>query len=313
MVREESASKVFEYFINTFLILCSRGIISNELIKNQEEFNALKNHILRIRISNYQAALENAFNDQFPYDNKKDFIRLHDDINKFHNKVIIFVTDLKNDAYMHSNRISELLQHYKCKTEISSQRPTQLIKEVLKRLVIDIIIDMVNTYFEFNEADNFYPGKNVIGLLLKKLCLLTVKRSDNIMKEIPVKERQQIYLFLKNLVFGEDENHEHSFIHNSKKQLINTIDQYRTIIKYSKRKEIEDYASSLIRDVIDIFYFRRYTFEQIIDYMWIKNNKPIDPLSINKVWDDDADIDNLVVQFCSFPLFGRKKNSFQIQ
>ncbi|CAG8819139.1 21665_t:CDS:1, partial [Cetraspora pellucida] len=36
MVKEESASKVFAYFVNAFLILCSRGIISNEEIKNQD-------------------------------------------------------------------------------------------------------------------------------------------------------------------------------------------------------------------------------------------------------------------------------------
>ncbi|CAG8804784.1 23758_t:CDS:2, partial [Cetraspora pellucida] len=161
-------------------------------------------------------------------------------------------------------------------------------------------------YFKFNEADNFYPGNNVLGLLLKNLCLLTVKKpdNDNIMKEIPMKERQQIYLFLRNLVFDEDGNHEHWFIYNSKKQLIDTINEYRTINDHSKKNEIEDYASSLIRDVINIFYFRRYTCERIINYMWIKNNEPIDPLSMNEVWDDDVNVDNMVVQFCSFPLFG---------
>ncbi|KAF0553322.1 hypothetical protein F8M41_020420 [Gigaspora margarita] len=282
MSKEESASKVLGYFMNAFLILCSRGIISNELIKNQEhlqEFSALKNHILKIKVSNYQTTLNNSFNCQFTCD----IIQLHDDINRFHNNVITFVTDLENDVYINSNRVSELLQCYtgKRKAEISIPQPTQLIKEVLKRLVIDTIIDMVNTYFEFIEADNFYPGKNVL-----------------------VKERQQIYLFLKNLMFDEDGNHDHFFIYNSKKQLINMIDQYRTIINHSKRKEIEGYASSLIRDVINLFYFQRYTYEQIIDYMWIKNNDPIDPLSMNKVWDDDTDIDNLVVKLCSFPLFG---------
>ncbi|CAG8702788.1 24508_t:CDS:1 [Gigaspora rosea] len=303
MSKEESASKVLGYFMNTFLILCSRGIISNELIKNQEhlqEFSALKNHILKIKVSNYQTTLNNSFNCQF----NCDIIQFHDDINRFHNNVITFVTDLENDVYINSNRVSEILQRYKRNTEIPIPQPTQLIKEVLKRLVIDTIIDMVNTYFEFIEPDHFYPGKDVLGLLLKKLCLLTIKDPDNIIKEIPVKERQQIYLFLRNLVFDEDGNHDHFFIYNSKKQLINMIDQYRTIINHSKRKEIEGYASSLIHDVINLFYFQRYTYEQIIDYMWIKNNDPIDPLSMNKVWDDDTDIDNLVVKLCSFPIFG---------
>ncbi|CAG8653482.1 8804_t:CDS:2, partial [Racocetra fulgida] len=168
MVKEESATKVFAYFVNAFLILRSRGIISNEIINNQEplkEFSALRDHIFRIEDSNYQANASSQITDD-----KSDFIQLHDDIDKLHNKVIEFVTDLK---------------------KTSNLQPTQLIKEVLKRLVIDTIIDMVNKYFESNEADDFYPGSNVLGILLKNLCLLTVKKSDNdnnIIKEIPIKE-----------------------------------------------------------------------------------------------------------------------------
>ncbi|CAG8540186.1 5771_t:CDS:2 [Racocetra persica] len=295
MVKEESATKVFAYFVNAFLILRSRGIISNEVIKDQEplkEFSALRDHIFRIEDSNYQANASSQITDD-----KSDFIQLHDDIDKLHNKIIEFVTDLKSDICIHSNKISELLQHYKCEAETSNLQPTQLVKEVLKRLVIDTIIDTVNEYFESNEADDFYPGSNVLGILLKNLCLLTVKKSDNdnnIIKEIPIKERQQIYLFLRNLVFDEDGNHEHWFIHNSKQQLIDTINKYRIINDYSKRKEIEDYASSLIRDVINIFYFRRYTHERIINYMLIKNDEPIDPFSVNEIWDDNVNINNLI-------------------
>ncbi|CAG8744806.1 28651_t:CDS:1, partial [Racocetra persica] len=131
--------------------------------------------------------------------------------------------------------------------------------------------------------------------------------SNDIMKAIPTKVRQQIYMVLGNLAFSdvtcEEGNLEHSFISNSNKQLINTINQYRTINDASKRREIEKQASALIRDVISIFYFRRHIQEPIVDYMWIENNKPFDPLFMDGIW-DDSDVSNLVVQFCSFPLFG---------
>ncbi|CAG8696789.1 16165_t:CDS:2, partial [Racocetra persica] len=64
-------------------------------------------------------------------------------------------------------------------------------------------------------------------------------------------------------------------------------------------------ASALVRDVISIFYFRRFAQEPIVDYAWVENDELIDSLTMigTCAWDGD-EMDELVVQFCSFPLFG---------
>ncbi|CAG8737490.1 12099_t:CDS:1, partial [Gigaspora rosea] len=182
-----------------------------------------------------------------------------------------------------------------------TQEGIQLAKEVLKRLVIDTIIDA----YECHKSNNSCLENEIINnlkQLLDKLSLLNGSGNNDIMKSFLIKMRQRTNAFLGNLAFT-DEKGEHLFITHCKTRLINTINQYRIITNESKKKEIESQASSLVRDVISIFYFRRYAQEPIVNYKWIENDKPIDPLTMEGTWDED-EIDNLVVQFCSFPLFG---------
>ncbi|CAG8522397.1 22594_t:CDS:1 [Cetraspora pellucida] len=289
--------------------------LSQQVVKLQKEIELLKqkNNSLKDEASNYQVALSKMTSYRLADDDQNNSVYLTEDINKLYDKVSKFVTNLKKGVSIHESEVSELMKQYKCNTEVASENlDIRLVKEVLKRLVIETIINMVNAYFKFDKSDKFHLEKDIINPLsplLNNFYKLSNERSgsSDIIKAIPTKVRQQIYMVLGNLAFSdvtcEDGILEHPFISNSKKQLINTMNQYRTINDVSKRREIENQASALIRDVISIFYFRRHIQEPIVDYMWIENNKPFDPLFMDGIWDDN-DVSDSVVQFCSFPLFG---------
>ncbi|KAF0553311.1 hypothetical protein F8M41_020411 [Gigaspora margarita] len=282
-----------------------------QIVKLQEEIELLKqkNNSLRDEASNYQVLLSSMTSYRLADDDQNNSVYLTEDINKLYDRISKFVTNLKKGVNLHKNEVSVLMQKYDITTK---GLEIQLVKEVLKRLVIDTIINMADTYFKSDKSDNFQLEKDIINplsSLLNNFHKLSNERSgsSDIIKAVPTKVRQQMYMVLGNLAFSniiyeEEKILEHPFISNSKKELINTINQYRTINDDSKRKEIENQVSALIRDVISIFYFRRYIQEPIVEYTWIENNKPIDPLTMDGIWNDD--IGDLVVKFCSFPLFG---------
>ncbi|CAG8727865.1 17492_t:CDS:2 [Cetraspora pellucida] len=281
-----------------------KGTELDQLRKENMELRQLNNK-LKDENSNYQVTIGNATRYRFADDDQNNSVHLNKDINDLNDRVSKFVTNLKKDVKLHSDKVSELFLRYKCTKDTKEEGP-QLEKEVLRRFVIDTIIQVFN---ESLNSENSYFEKEVMNdlkSLLNKLNSLTNTESgsNDIKKSIIIKIRQQIYAILGSSAFTEPE---HPFINNCKTQLINTMNQYRTITNESKRKEIEGHASALVRDVISIFYFRRHVQEPIVNYTWIDNDEPIDSLTMTGTcaWNED-EIDELVVQLCSFPLFGIK-------
>ncbi|CAG8753012.1 12726_t:CDS:1, partial [Racocetra fulgida] len=274
-----------------------------ELERLRKENMGLKklNKKLKEENSEYQVKIGDATRYRFADDDQNNSVHLNKDISDLYDRVSKFVTHLKKDVQMHSDNISGLLRHYKC-TKDTKEEGIQLEKEVLKRLVIDTIFQVFNDFL--NSETSCFEKEIMIDLkpLLDKSLTNTKSDSNDIKKSILIKIRQQAYAILGSLAFTEPE---HQFINHCKTRLINTMDQYRTITNESKRKEIEDQASALVRDVISIFYFRRFAQEPIVNYTWVENDELIDSLTMigTCAWDED-EIDDLVVQFCSFPLFG---------
>ncbi|CAG8745013.1 22216_t:CDS:1, partial [Dentiscutata erythropus] len=278
-----------------------------ELIQLRKDYGELreKNRKLKAEAEKYQVIVGNATSYRFADDDQNNPVHFNDDIKNLNGRISKFITNLKNNVEIHSNKISELLRDYKCNKE--TIKDMQLVKDVLRRLVIETVI---NEFDKFCKSENSCLETEIMNdlKLLDKLNTLTSSRSGNdIMKSTLIKIRQQIYAILGSLAFAntaDEKEHDHPFINNCKTQLINKINQYRTITDESKRKETERQVSAIVRDVISIFYFRRYAQEPIVSYVWVKNDEPIDSLTMTGTWNKDDEIDNLVVQFCSFPLFG---------
>ncbi|CAG8576062.1 13033_t:CDS:2 [Racocetra persica] len=270
----------------------------DQLRKENMELRQLNNK-LKEENSDYQVTIDNATKYRFADDDQNNSFHLNKDINDLNNKISKFVTNLKEDIQIHSDNFSNLFRHYKC-TQDTKKEDTQLEKEILKRLVIDTIIQ---EFSEFLKSENSCFEKEI----MRDLKLLFDKSTDtnsgnNDIKKSVLTKIKQIYAILGSSGFTEPD---HPFINHCKAQLIKIMNQYRTITNESKRMEIEDQASVLVRDVVSIFCFRRFAQEPIINYTWIKNDEPIDSLTMTGTctWNEN-EIDKLVVQICSFPLFG---------
>ncbi|RIA90022.1 hypothetical protein C1645_770933 [Glomus cerebriforme] len=79
------------------------------------------------------------------------------------------------------------------------------------------------------------------------------------------------------------------------------MNKYRVIKDNNKRKDVDALAEELVINVIRIFYFRLSIQEPIAEYRWFKNNEQINKTYMKSSWDED-EIDNMVVEVCSFPL-----------
>jgi hypothetical protein len=79
------------------------------------------------------------------------------------------------------------------------------------------------------------------------------------------------------------------------------MDEYREIKDIEKKKYVNKLAEDLVRDVVRIFYFRLPIQEPIARYRWFNNNEKINDISMKGSWDED-EIDDLVVEVCSFPM-----------
>ncbi|CAG8678341.1 21501_t:CDS:1, partial [Gigaspora rosea] len=91
-----------------------------------------ENKRLRDENANYQATMGIATSYRFADDDQNNSVNFNKDINDLNNSISKFVTNLKKDVKIHLDKVSELLQQYKCNKE--TQEGIQLAKEVLKRL-----------------------------------------------------------------------------------------------------------------------------------------------------------------------------------
>ncbi|CAG8829223.1 24606_t:CDS:1, partial [Racocetra persica] len=219
-----------------------------ELDRLRKENMGLKklNNKLKEENSEYQVKIGGATRYRFADDDQNNSVHLNKDISDLYDRVSKFVTHLKKDVQIHSDNVSNLFRRYKCTKDTNEEGP-QLEKEVLKRLVIDTIIQ---TFDECLNSENSCFEKEIMNdlkPLLDKSLTNTKSGSNDIKKSILIKIRLQAYAILGSLAFTEPE---HQFINHCKTRLINTMDQYRTITNESRRKEIEDQASALVRDVI---------------------------------------------------------------
>ncbi|RGB24268.1 hypothetical protein C1646_773339 [Rhizophagus diaphanus] len=92
-----------------------------------------------------------------------------------------------------------------------------------------------------------------------------------------------------------------SFIHIISKKINRMMNKYRKINDIKRKKYVNSLAKDLVLNVIRIFYFNLLIQEPVIHYHWFNNNEKINKSYMKGSWDED-EIENLVVEICSFPL-----------
>ncbi|CAB4437367.1 unnamed protein product [Rhizophagus irregularis] len=294
--------------------------LNNLLQKMEKEKYRLieKNIELKKEASQYQSALGSATNFRINDDDRNHHVQLKNDISELQNKLRNYVTTLKGDFEIKFDAINNLIKKYDIKTSVTPENPKKsLIRAILQHHILKKIIKDMNKYFNQNsetesalhlEAEIISKSKD----LEDKLAEFSKTRcgSDQTTHATSIKIRQKVNIALSNRGFsdiisdGKDISHEHVFINLHKNKLNSEMNKYRIIKDDKKRKSVEKLAPDIIREFVRLIQFRLKIQEPSAQIKWIPINSDVDSSIMEGNWDKD-DIDNLVVEVCSFPVIGQ--------
>ncbi|GBB88699.1 hypothetical protein RclHR1_15260009 [Rhizophagus clarus] len=278
-----------------------------------------RNTELENEASNYQQALGAATNFKMSDDDRNHNVQLYEDILSLQDKIESYVTNLgKLNAEIKIDEVKKLPPRYGCQTKIDPfNLDKQFIKAILRRHVLETIFEFAEDFFSNNNEENYYLESVVVkktgelsGLMEKFSS--TRDGTDEIAKVTPTKLRQLIYAALGTRGFGDINESDVNFITNKFTENLNkSINQYRVIIDPKKNETVDRLAKILIQEVIRIFYFRLKIQEPMAQHHWFKCGDKVSKTSMDANWDDD-EIDELVVELCTFPLIYQDINSNRI-
>ncbi|GBB95719.1 hypothetical protein RclHR1_00260024 [Rhizophagus clarus] len=315
---EEFQKKNEEYVkeINEFKILLKQ--------REKEKQDLIEKIIsLKKEASQYQSALNTTTNYQMNDDDKNHSIQLEIDIEELQYKLKNYVTTLKGDFEIDFNAVNDLMEMYNIKAKVTPKNPNKpLIRAVLQHHVLKKIIKYKDDYFKKNsrtgnemhlEAEIVSKAKVLEGLLSR----FSENRdgNDTITQTASIKIRQEVNIALGNRGFSKTlcENNtatDHVFIILFKNELNKEMNKYRIIKDETKRVYAEKLASDLIREFVRIVQFRLKVQEPSAQMRWVKVDANIDPSIMEGSWDKD-DIDDLLVEVCSFPMIGRDLDNIE--
>ncbi|CAG8678088.1 3375_t:CDS:2, partial [Funneliformis caledonium] len=299
---------------------------------DQQEISDLKNklHNLQIKNQNVEAVLSEKV------DHINELRKANNDLKKEATK---YQSALGNATSFHlgsqdSNsgvQFSEdilkgLLEKFGCSPTGDLRKNKPLISGLLERHVIETIIKKATEYFynQKNDVDNKKDEQddeiqqqqslemkifNVTEQLLKLTDSISKNRAggEKVSKATSTKLRQQIYGVLGNRGFSNiilDKEHiEHPLIVNLRKDIIKLVNRYRTIKDPNRSSENEKLIVEIVRQVINVFFFRLKVQEPIADWKFFEKNTNINTIMMEASW-DEMELEDLHVDACAFPIIG---------
>ncbi|CAJ0635122.1 5327_t:CDS:2 [Entrophospora sp. SA101] len=187
---------------------------------------------------------------------------------------------------------------------------------VLQRYILEQVLKWADDYFEVKEHDDLdHPSnqeKYIVNHTNQLLDFLNNQfyptnfiqdNSSMVIKDIPTKIRQFTYLALTELGFSGTEQ-EHSFISRTAKKLNRLMTRYRVIKDENKRKNVEDMAEGLVKEIVRIFKFLLLVQEPKCKVHWFTNNAKLDFRFMKVLSWDDGNVDDYVMEICFFPFIG---------
>jgi hypothetical protein len=301
---------------------CSK--LGKQLEEKTSQIQSLKkmNNKLENEASDYQSRLGVAKKFKMSDDDKNHNAQLIDDIESLQDKIDEYVTNLaKTKVDVKIDEIMKLLSSYECQTTIESKKPDkQFLKAILQRHVLETIFGFAKYYFSRHEKD-YYLESDVVKKTdelykLMETFACTRYGIDEITNDTPIRLRQLIYAALgmrgfEDIVFESNSSRTHDSVERFSENLNSLMNQYRVITDSKKKKDVDELTEIIIQEVFRIFYFRLKTQEPIAQYHWFKCNNKVNKTSMKANWVGN-DIDDLVVDLCTFPLIYQNIDSKQI-
>ncbi|CAJ0907987.1 6981_t:CDS:2 [Entrophospora sp. SA101] len=213
------------------------------------------------------------------------------EINSLHCKIAKFVTSLKQEdmVSVQIKEVQKLLSEYGSETKIYSLNDLPIMSAILQRSVFDHVNTFILNYF-----NNKLEVNNKAKSLLNSLDLLAKSRygykHNSARKDNePIDDEEWL----------KDERNLHLNIN----KILNKINDPL------KQLEFSNLSKEIVYDFIRLIYFNP---KEKIEFIWIPNSFHLD-LRLMKILnnnynldnDDNITFDNYLVDFCSFPLFGK--------
>ncbi|CAJ0827333.1 21422_t:CDS:2 [Entrophospora sp. SA101] len=237
----------------------------------------------------------------------KDIGNLHKNLDKF--------CGLKKGIKINESEVKKLLRKFGCSIAGSKiHNSKNLISGVLERHVIETIIEKTQNYFnndKGNKQDDEQDDEKQQSLEVKmvktteQLSKLTDSISkyrtgdEEVSKATSTKLRQQIYGVLGNRGFSNiavgKEDKKHPLIATLQKDILDLMNCYRTITNPEKLSENEEMIDKIVRQVVNIFFFRLKVQEPVakvasnVKFTFLLNIKYI---SILTSWVQQAEKDH---------------------
>ncbi|RIB19764.1 hypothetical protein C2G38_2141480 [Gigaspora rosea] len=202
-------------------------------------------------------------------------------------------TKLNDINIINLDLIKDLLRKYDCKTQLdlnnlnNNDWSKQFLSGILQRLIIESILEHSDIYFNGTLQDTLNQS---------------IKKRDSFLRRNPIQKiNPEVYAVLGSRDF---DGFNHPFIDFVSEKIINIMDTYCNIKSSEKLIKINDFASEVVHNVINVFYFRMQAQEPISQYQWIESGIKFDSEMMKSGW--DSKFDDLITDLCYFPLIGRK-------
>nr|CAG8538184.1 1194_t:CDS:2 [Entrophospora candida] len=269
----------------------NKTLFINDLEKSKRELEAT-NEKLRKEASSYQSALGDALNFRLSDEDNNNSVQLSADINSLQDKLEKYVTTLKGQIKIDNDKIQGLYGKYNLDTQNLTDKI--LMKSVLQRHVLEKILEYIDNYLEIKDDDEPSIPNNQEKYIMdhtNELIFLLDKFYNNHFEQD------------NNTYENKIKQYTHPFISSTALELNQFMAGYRYIKDDAKRKNVENMAENLIKDIIQIFKFRLLVQEPKCETRWFKKGIKINPQFMKGQWDDDC-LDDYVVDICYFPLIG---------
>ncbi|CAG8687524.1 17472_t:CDS:1 [Acaulospora morrowiae] len=236
------------------------------------------------------------------------------DIEKLQRDLSSFTVIKGNDVKIHQDAVSELFERYKCKTSINDKTMKHVLSATLQRHILEIIAQRSEKYLHYsnvskNKLDTLtdIPDERLeVGIklrandlcnLLERFCESTSSGDEDHLRVSPVKLRQQIYAILCDRGFTSQN---HPFIQEVVRDLLTSMDKYRTIESKERNEKLASKAASLVQQVLNVFYFKLNTQDPVPLFKFYESGRKVDTKAMEGIWNGDPG--NFEVEICAFPV-----------
>ncbi|CAG8676422.1 12546_t:CDS:1 [Acaulospora morrowiae] len=282
--------------------------VSDELL---EEIESLKSQVIDLQkeSSQYQAALGSLTSVNLNDEDPNNAVQIARSIRTLQYSLADLTMVKGSDYEINQEKCAELLRYYKCSATTEERL---VLSGAIQRLIIETIFEETDGYFrEVEQRLNNPPSDCSVEDTIEVELIITSKRlaaatesfdrlrpgKDLMASVASTKICQQINAILGSRAFSNDSN---QLITKISKIIVEKLNHHRKILDDELKNDDERDIVQLVRDIIQLFYFRFKAQPKMIEWKFYDNGDSVDP-SFMQSLKGFRDLTKQKVEICSFP------------